>query len=204
LVFKTKEICEANYAALQHKKLNDKKIFVDYCGTKSEYEKKLKEKDEKREKDMKRLHIGGFDKKTKEDELKKHVSNFTEFTMPIKKATNESFGFAFVQFKSEEDAKRQFEALNGKDLNGKKLKVEYAFVRVETKKPEPPAKKQKAENGAAVAAQPAKKEAKAEKKEVAEVKAKAPVAEVKTKAPVAEVKPTTVQKVCIRNFKAVS
>ncbi len=176
---------------MQHKKLNDKKLFVDYCGTKSEYEKKQKEKDDKREKDMKRLHVGGFEKKTKEDELKKLISNFTEFTMPIKKATGESFGFAFVQFKSEEDAKRQLDALNGKDLNGKKLKAEYAFVRTEVKKPEPAAKKQKNENGAAVAAQPAKKDLKEVKK--AEVK----VAEVKAKAPVAEVKPIVVDKVCL-------
>jgi hypothetical protein len=41
---------------------------------------------------MKRLHIGGFDKSAKEDEVKKFFSNFTTFTLPIKKNENVNMG----------------------------------------------------------------------------------------------------------------
>ncbi len=71
--------------------------------------------------------------------------------MPVKKATSESFGYAFISFKTEDDAKRALTATNGKDFNGKKLSVDYAFVRVEKQNDQQANKKQKTENGSAVA-----------------------------------------------------
>ncbi len=42
------------------------------------------------------------------------------------KITWESRGFGFVEFKKKEDALKAIEALNGKELVGKKLSVEVA------------------------------------------------------------------------------
>ena len=81
--------------------------------------------------------------------------------------------FAFVAFTSEEDAKKALEATSGKDFNGKKLNVDYAFVRSENqknadkKKKEPEAKKQKTENGEAKAVVAKKEVTKAEAKKLA-------------------------------------
>jgi len=59
-------------------------------------------------------------------------------------------GFAFATYNNEADAKKDFEAVNGKDLNGKKLVVDYAFQRQKQepkkdKSVEPAAKKAKGE-----------------------------------------------------------
>ena len=78
--------------------------------------------------------------------------------------------FAFATYTAEADAKKDFEAINGKDLNGKKLVVDYAFQRLKQepkkeKKLEPAAKKAKGEAGAVVEkkTEVAKKEEKSEK-----------------------------------------
>ena len=41
---------------------------------------------------MKRLHITGFDKSAKEDEVKKFFSNFSNFVLPIKNSENVNIG----------------------------------------------------------------------------------------------------------------
>ena len=88
--FENKEITEKNYRDLQHKKLkNGKEIIVDFVGDKSSYVKKSDKKV-----DLKRLHVGGFDKATvKEDELKKLFPNNTQFILPFKKSSSVSMGF---------------------------------------------------------------------------------------------------------------
>ena len=82
-----------NFKALQHKKIREKEITVDYVGEKSSYIKKEEKQDQKpKTKDMKRLHIGGFDKTATEADLKKLFTGFTEFNMPIKKDTKLNMG----------------------------------------------------------------------------------------------------------------
>ena len=152
-------------------------------GEKSGYVKKDEKKKQQptREPDHLRLHIAGFSKSTTEADVKKLFAGFTEFTMPIKRDSQLNMGFAFAIFANEADAKKALEKANGKELNGKKLAVDFAFKRVDKealvkkKKEEanaakkkaaeavqPAAKKQKAENGqAAVAATPKKEVAKA-------------------------------------------
>jgi len=78
---------------LQHKKIRDKEIVVDYVGEKSSYTKKEEKQEQKpKVKDTKRLHIGGFDKTATEQDLKKLFTGFVEFNMPIKKDTKLNMG----------------------------------------------------------------------------------------------------------------
>ena len=191
LEFASEELANKNYKELQHKKIRDKEFVVDFIGEKSAYVKKESEKKDNKpkEKDLKRLHIGGFDKSATEADLKKLYSGFTEFSMPIKKDTKLNMGFAFVAFSNEQDAKKALDATNGKDFNGRKLNVDYAFQRdpkVEKKKEV--AKKEKA---AAAAEQPANKKVKNEQGQakaataVAAVAATAAVAKAGKNAPAA-------------------
>jgi len=91
--FASEEICVKNYKALQHKKIRDKEIVVDYVGEKSSYTKKEEKQEQKpKVKDTKRLHIGGFDKTATEQDLKKLFTGFVEFNMPIKKDTKLNMG----------------------------------------------------------------------------------------------------------------
>jgi RNA recognition motif-containing protein len=81
---------------LQHKKIRDKEIVVDYVGEKSSYTKKEEKQEQKpKVKDTKRLHIGGFDKTATEQDLKKLFTGFIEFNMPIKKDTKLNMGYGF-------------------------------------------------------------------------------------------------------------
>merc|ERR1719223_738937 len=179
LEFKDDATCVSNFKSLQHKKIREKEIVVDYVDDRSAYTKKEEKKTAEKVKDMKRLHVGGFDKTASEADLKKLFSGCAEFTLPIKKDTKLNMGFAFVTYANEEAATKSLKAIDGKDFNGKKLSVANAFVRPEkvekkiaAKKEaaaEPAAKKQKGENGAvakadakkaavAAVATPAKKE----------------------------------------------
>jgi len=159
LEFKDDASCSENYKKLQNKKIRENELVVDYVDARSAYTKKEEKKVAEKIKDVKRVHIGGFDKTATEAELKKLFNGSTEFTLPIKKDTKLNMGFAFATYATEEKANKAIAAINGKDFNGKKLSVVNAFVRPEkvekkvaAKKAEavePAAKKQKGENGVA-------------------------------------------------------
>ena len=92
LEFATEDICTKNHKQLQNKKIRDKEIMVDFVGERSGYTKKEKDYHVAKEKDLKRLHIGGMDKTTSEADLKKLFPGCTLFTMPIKKETKLNMG----------------------------------------------------------------------------------------------------------------
>jgi RNA recognition motif-containing protein len=62
-------------------------------------------------------------------ELFSAVGPVTDVSMPVDRATGRKRGFAFVEFESEEDAAKAIEALNGKDLAGRPLRVDEAKER---------------------------------------------------------------------------
>ncbi|RNA27937.1 nucleolin-like isoform X1, partial [Brachionus plicatilis] len=148
--FKTEEIANKNYKELQHKKIRNQKIriekfenYVDFSGKKSSIVKPEKvKKEQPKEKDMKKLHISGFLNSTAESDLKKFFKNCTEFNLPIRKDTKLNFGFAFASFANEQEAKKALEASNGKELNGNRLVIDFAF------KKQQPQKKQETEEPA--------------------------------------------------------
>jgi len=155
--FKTEQITNKIYKELQHKKIREKELVLDFVGEKSSYVKKEKPQPVK-ENDLLKLHIGGFDKSATEQDLKKLFKNCTEFAMPTKRDTKLNLGFAFATYASEEEAKKALAATNGKSVNGKNIVVEYSFKRKEPKKKQETAveKKDKVQ-------EPANKKAKNEK-----------------------------------------
>lgn len=98
LEFKDEATCVSCYKSLQHSKIRGKELVIDYVDERSAYAKKEEKKVAEKVKDVKRIHIGGFDKTASEAELKKLFSGSTEFTLPIKKDTklNMEIGRAHV------------------------------------------------------------------------------------------------------------
>lgn len=90
--FKDDAACVENFKKLQNKKIRENEIVVDYVDDRSAYAKKENKKVAEKVKDLKRLHVGGFDKTANEADLKKLFKGASEFTLPIKKDTKLNMG----------------------------------------------------------------------------------------------------------------
>jgi len=76
-----------------------------------------------------KLFIGGIAWETTEDGLKEYFSQIGEVTEVViikDRATGKSKGFGFVTMASEEDADKAIAELDGKELDGRSLKVAKA------------------------------------------------------------------------------
>ena len=80
-----------------------------------------------------KLYVGNLNFTTTEDALKAAFSAngraVKAVTLPTDRETGRPRGFAFVEMGSESDAKAAIAALNGKDLEGRPLKVNEATER---------------------------------------------------------------------------
>jgi RNA recognition motif-containing protein len=77
----------------------------------------------------KKLFIGNIEWGTTEDDLKELFGKYGDIEEAIiikDKMSGRSKGFGFVTFANEEDADKAMEALNGYELNGRKLVVNEA------------------------------------------------------------------------------
>jgi len=81
-----------------------------------------------------KLYVGGLAYETSEDTLKEYFEQHgTVETVNIIKDrdTNRSKGFGFVEMTESEAAQKAITALNGKDLDGRKLTVNQAKPQVD-------------------------------------------------------------------------
>lgn len=75
------------------------------------------------------LYIANLSYKTTEEDLKALFSpcgSIKECNVVLDPMTKESRGFAFLMFETTQEAERAVEEVNGKELNGRKLRVEKA------------------------------------------------------------------------------
>ncbi|KAJ7199719.1 hypothetical protein O6H91_Y497200 [Diphasiastrum complanatum] len=80
-----------------------------------------------------KLFIGGLSWGTDEKTLKEAFSSFgvvTEARIITDRETGRSRGFGFVNFSSEQDAEEALRGMDGQDLAGRTLRVNYATDRV--------------------------------------------------------------------------
>ena len=78
------------------------------------------------------IYIGSLAFEVTEDELRQEFEAFGEVSSAavIKdKFTGQSRGFGFVEMPSNDDAKKAMEALNGKELKGRPIRVDEARPR---------------------------------------------------------------------------
>lgn len=92
------------------------------------------------------LYIGGISYNTTDEALKNYFAekggtegqpgNVTSAQIMMDRYTGRSRGFGFVEFATEEEAKRALEATNGKEFDGRTLTVDFA--RPKTDRPDRP------------------------------------------------------------------
>lgn len=81
-----------------------------------------------------KVYVGNLPYSVRDEELKNHfaqIGEITSATVIMDRRTNRSKGFGFVEFANAEDANRAIEELNGKDLDGRELRVSMARPRQE-------------------------------------------------------------------------
>jgi len=77
----------------------------------------------------KKLYVGGLPYSTRDEELKDmfaQAGTVASATVIIDKMSGRSKGFGFVEFASDEEAKRAIEMFDGTDLGGRNIKVNEA------------------------------------------------------------------------------
>ena len=77
----------------------------------------------------KKLYVGGLSYDTTEATLKEtfaEAGTVESATIIIDKMTNRSKGFGFVEMSTEEEAKKAIEMFDGKELDGRTVKVNEA------------------------------------------------------------------------------
>jgi len=81
-----------------------------------------------------KVYVGNLPWGVKDDNLKEMFSEFGEVVdavVIIDKFSRRSKGFGFVTFANAEDGKKAIEAMNGKEIEGRALKVSEAMSREE-------------------------------------------------------------------------
>ena len=76
-----------------------------------------------------KLYVGNLSFDTNDQELEQAFAEYGEIVSAVvvkDRHTDRSRGFGFVEFSQEADAKTAKEAMNGKDLAGRALKVDEA------------------------------------------------------------------------------
>jgi RNA recognition motif-containing protein len=76
-----------------------------------------------------KLFVGNLDYAVTSDELKNMFSEFgnvVDAVVITDRETRRSRGFGFVEFATEEEAKKAVAEMNGKDINGRKINVNEA------------------------------------------------------------------------------
>jgi RNA recognition motif-containing protein len=82
-----------------------------------------------------RLYVGNLNYKTNESDLREIFSEFGDVisaTVISDRDSGRSKGFGFVEFGNEGDAQSAIEAMDGKEIDGRVLKVNQARPRSES------------------------------------------------------------------------
>ncbi|RCH93992.1 transformer 2 beta [Rhizopus azygosporus] len=77
------------------------------------------------------LGVFGLSLRTREEDLEDEFRKFgaiEKVTIVYDHRTNRSRGFGFVYFQDQEDATRARDAMNGKDIDGRKIRVDYSVT----------------------------------------------------------------------------
>lgn len=76
-----------------------------------------------------KIYIGNLSYRTAEDQLSQHFTKFgtiSSTVIVIDRATNRSKGFGFITFDKEEAAQQAVQEMNGKEIDGRTVKVSIA------------------------------------------------------------------------------
>ncbi len=82
----------------------------------------------------KKLYVGNLPYETTQDDLRTHFAqagNVVDAVVISDRATGRSKGFGFVEFETEEEAKKAIDMFNDKDFNGRNIIVNEARPKAE-------------------------------------------------------------------------
>ncbi len=85
-----------------------------------------------------KVYVGNMSRETTDAQLKDLVAPFgkpTSATVATDKSSGQSRGFGFVEFTSDEEAKAMIAGLDGKEVNGKVLRVNESQPKTGGKRP---------------------------------------------------------------------
>lgn len=77
----------------------------------------------------KKLYVGNLPWSATDDTLRQHFAQYGELEDVIvmkDKFSGRSKGFGFVTYKEEADAQKAVDALNGQEMDGRKLNIDFA------------------------------------------------------------------------------
>ena len=75
------------------------------------------------------LFIGNLSFKLSEEDLKATFSEFgtvLEVKLPLERGTTKKRGFGFVTFETPEQAQAAIDGLNGKEISGREIRINFA------------------------------------------------------------------------------
>lgn len=76
-----------------------------------------------------KIYVGNLSYRTVEDQLSQHFAKFGQISSTVivmDRATNRSKGFGFITFESENAAQQAVQEMNGKEIDGRTVKVSIA------------------------------------------------------------------------------
>lgn len=76
-----------------------------------------------------KIYVGNLSYRTAEDQLAQHFSKFGQISstvIVIDRATNRSKGFGFITFNDDSAAQMAVQEMNGKEIDGRTVKVSIA------------------------------------------------------------------------------
>jgi len=76
-----------------------------------------------------KIYIGNLSYRTDQDQLSQHFAKFGQISSTVivmDRATNRSKGFGFITFDSETSAQQAVQEMNGKEIDGRTVKVSIA------------------------------------------------------------------------------
>jgi cold-inducible RNA-binding protein len=76
-----------------------------------------------------KIYVGNLSYRTAEDQLSQHFAKFGQISstvIVIDRATNRSKGFGFITFETENAAQQAVQEMNGKEIDGRTVKVSIA------------------------------------------------------------------------------
>ncbi|XP_055346852.1 nucleolin-like [Paramacrobiotus metropolitanus] len=152
--------------------LKGQTFIVDYCGMKSEYQKREPGIREKPQEDPLKLYVGGLKADTSMDDIRKAFPKAIDIAKPTRnKRKKQTASYAFVNFANAQDADAAFKSSKTLMIDGNRVTVLHAWKSVAKKaekagekkdksaaSEQPAAKKQKTETGAKAKPAPAKED----------------------------------------------
>jgi len=82
----------------------------------------------------KKIYVGNLSTDTNEDTLKElfsEIGNITSIKIITDQYTGKSRGFGFIEMENESDVKNAISSLNGRELDGKNIKINEAYDKKE-------------------------------------------------------------------------